>query len=65
MDDWLKIESRMRRDDAVEIATRGRLARLAESGRSTSVRTRAADGAQAASDALAALAQRLRAQSAG
>jgi hypothetical protein len=61
MDYWLETESRMRRDDAVETANRSRLIRLAESGRSTSVRTRIANGAQAMSDVLATLARTLRA----
>lgn len=60
MDYWLETESRMRRDDAVETARRCRLIRLAEDGRSTGVRARIADGAQAMSDAFAALAQTLR-----
>jgi hypothetical protein len=60
MDYWLETESRMRRDAAVELADRTRQIRLAESGRSTSVRTRIANGAQAMSDALALLAQTLR-----
>ena len=64
MDYWFETESRMRRDDAVETANRSRLVRLAESSRSTSVRTRIADGTQAMSDALAALARKLRAQDA-
>ncbi len=61
MDYWFETEIRMRRDDAVETANRSRQIRLAESGRSTSVRTRIADGAQAMSDALATLARTLRA----
>jgi hypothetical protein len=61
MDYWLQTESRMRREDAVDTANRSRQIRLAESGRSTSVRTRIADGAQVVSDALAALARNLRA----
>ncbi|HVR45647.1 MAG TPA: hypothetical protein VMT95_03240 [Candidatus Binatia bacterium] len=44
----------------MENARRGRLASLAARGRSTRVRTRIAAGAQAASDALAALARSLR-----
>jgi hypothetical protein len=64
MDYWLETESRMRRDDAVETANRSRLIRLAESGRSTSVRTRIANGAQAMSDLLATLARSLRADKA-
>ncbi|MGA8534804.1 MAG: hypothetical protein WB615_11895 [Candidatus Tumulicola sp.] len=62
MDYWFETESRMRRDDAIETAQRSRQSRLAQSGRSTGVRTRIADGAQAMSDALAALARTLRAQ---
>jgi len=58
----LETEIRMRRDDAMETAHRSRLIRLAESGRSKSVRTRIADGAQAMSDALAVLANSLRAE---
>lgn len=64
MDYWFEQESRMRRDDAVETARRSRMIRTAESGRSTSVRTRIANGAQTLSDALAALARVLRADNA-
>jgi hypothetical protein len=60
MDLWFETEIRMRRDDAMETARRSRLNRLAESGRSRSVRTRIANGAQALSDALAVLANSLR-----
>jgi hypothetical protein len=60
MELWLEAEIRIRRDDALENARRSRLARLAASGRSTRVRIRIADGAQAMSDALAALARSLR-----
>ena len=62
MDLWYQTEVRMRRDDALDSARRSRLIRLAESGRSTSVRTRVADGAQAMSDAFGALARMLRAE---
>ncbi|MBV8345460.1 MAG: hypothetical protein JO190_10795 [Candidatus Eremiobacteraeota bacterium] len=44
----------------MENARRHRLARLSAKGRSTRVRTHIAAGAQAASDALAALARSLR-----
>ena len=60
MDFWLETEIRMRREDADKTANRSRLIRLAESGRSTSVRTRIANGAQSLSDALASLAHNLR-----
>ena len=61
MDYWFEKESRMRRDHAIETARRSRMIRVAEGGRSTGVRTHIADGAQALSDALAALARVLRA----
>ena len=57
---WHESEIRMRREDALDNARRGRLARLAGSGRSTWARIRIADGAQAVSDALAAFARSLR-----
>jgi hypothetical protein len=61
MDYWFEIESRMRRDHVVETARSSRMIRVVESGRSTSVRTRIANGAQALSDALATVARVLRA----
>jgi hypothetical protein len=60
MELWLRTETRIRRDDALENAHRGRLARLAASGRSMRIRARIAGSAQAMSDALAALARSLR-----
>jgi hypothetical protein len=60
MDYWIVRETRIRRDDAFENARCRRLSRLAASGRSRRVRIRIADGAQAISDALAALARGLR-----
>jgi hypothetical protein len=60
MDFSLLSELRARRDDAFESARCRRLARLAASGRSTKVRDRIADSAQAMSDVLAALARGLR-----
>jgi len=60
MDLWHKAEIRIRRDEALENTRRRRIARLAASGRSTRVRNRIADGAQAISDALALLARSLR-----
>jgi hypothetical protein len=60
MDFWLQTEIRKRRDDALENARRSRLTRRAASGRSTRIRIRVAEGAQAISDALAALARSLR-----
>ncbi len=60
MELWLDAEIRIRRDDALENARRSRLVRLASSGRSPRIRIRIATGAQAMSDALAALARSLR-----
>lgn len=60
MDFWLQTEIRNRRHDALENTRRGRLSRLANGGRSTRFRIRIAEGAQAMSDALAALARSLR-----
>jgi hypothetical protein len=60
MDQWMLREVRTRRDDAFEKARCRRLSRLAASGRSRRVRVRIADGAQAISDVLAALARGLR-----
>jgi hypothetical protein len=57
---WFETEIRMRRDDALRDAHLRRLNRMTESGRSTSIRTRIADGAQSLSDALANLARAMR-----
>jgi len=62
MDLWLEAEVRMRRADALRTAASGRLTRLAESGRSTSIRTRLADRIDAISGALAVWARTLRAE---
>jgi hypothetical protein len=60
MDLWLDAEIKMRHDDASEKTRSSRLGRLAASGRSTRARIRIANGAQAISDALAAVARSLR-----
>ena len=60
MDLWLEAEIRVRRGDILENARRSRLSGLVESGRSTGLRIRVADSAQAMSDSLAALARSLR-----
>ena len=60
MQPWIQSEIRIRRDDALENARRSRLTGYAASGRSTWIRIRIAEGAQAISDALAALARSLR-----
>jgi hypothetical protein len=58
MDPYLESEIRKRRDDALKSARRGRPTRRTAHERS--VRGRIANGAQAMSDALAALARSLR-----
>jgi hypothetical protein len=59
MDFWHETEIRMRRDAVVQNARRSRsIGRTSKSG--TGVRGRIAGGAQAMSDALAALARNLR-----
>ena len=60
MDIWFESEIRMRREDALQNAQRNRLSRLARSGRSFSIRSRIADGAQVVSDAFAVVARTLR-----
>jgi hypothetical protein len=57
---WLQAEIRRRRDDAVEGARRSRLVSRAASASKGGIRVRIADGAQALSEALAALARSLR-----
>jgi hypothetical protein len=60
MEPRIETEIRLRRDDALGSARSSRLSRLAASGRSTGVRVRMADAAQAMSEALATLARTLR-----
>lgn len=60
MEPWLQAEIRKRRDDAVEGARRSRLVGRAASERKGGIRVRIADGAQALSETLAALARSLR-----
>ncbi|HEY8296528.1 MAG TPA: hypothetical protein VIG32_00695 [Candidatus Baltobacteraceae bacterium] len=60
MDHWISSETHQRREELYSYASRARIVRLAESGRSTSFRGRIADGAQAMSDLLAHVAQTVR-----
>lgn len=60
MDHWYEAEVRARRYEVLASAERGRLARLAESGRSTGVRAHLADGVQVMSERLAEVASLLR-----
>jgi hypothetical protein len=57
---WQEAEARVRRDDVLDEAHSGRLARLASSGQNTKLRVQVARAAQAMSDALAAFARSLR-----
>jgi len=59
MELWHQSEARVRHDDALENARRGRLASLASSGRSPGIRIRIAAAAQGLSNALEAFAQNL------
>ncbi|HEY9179092.1 MAG TPA: hypothetical protein VIO32_00130 [Candidatus Baltobacteraceae bacterium] len=60
MDHWIHVHIQKRREELYADAAHARIIRMLESGRSSSIRGRIADGAQAASDALAQIAQRLR-----
>ena len=60
MEPRVEAEVRLRRDDALGTARGRRLVRLAASGRSTGVRVRMAQVAEAMSDALATVARSLR-----
>jgi hypothetical protein len=57
---WQEAEARIRRDDVLDDARNGRLARLASTGQNAKLRVHVARAAQAMSDALAALARSLR-----
>ena len=60
MDFWFESEIRARHAEVLASAIRSRHVRLAESGRSTGIRARLADGAQSLSDRLAHIALILR-----
>jgi hypothetical protein len=60
MDHWIDVHIEKRREELYADAARARVLRMLESGRSMGIRGRIADGAQAASNALAHVAQRLR-----
>ena len=60
MDHWYESHIRAHRNEVHFAAERGRLARLAESGRSTNVRAYLADRAQTMSERLADIAAQLR-----
>lgn len=60
MDHWISVHIEKRREELYADAAHARIIRMLESGRSTGIRGRIADGAQAASEALAQFAQRLR-----
>lgn len=60
MDHWIESETRYRRQQLYAHAARAHLLRLAESGRSKSVRGHVADGAQTMSELLASFARTVR-----
>lgn len=60
MDHWVSVHIEQRREELHRDAARARIIRMLESGRSSGIRGRIADGAQSASNALANLARRLR-----
>lgn len=60
MDHWISVHIDRRREELLAEAARARIIRMLESGRSTGIRGRIADGAESASNALATLARRLR-----
>lgn len=60
MEYWYEAEIRAHRNEVLAAAERSRLARLAESGRSTGVRAYLADNVEAMSERLAQFASLLR-----
>jgi hypothetical protein len=60
MDYWIGVHIEKRREELYNDAARARIIRMLESGRSTGIRGRIADGAESASNVLANLARRLR-----
>jgi hypothetical protein len=60
MDHWIGAYIDERREELYAQAARARIIRMLESGRSSGIRGRIADGAELVSDALAHFAQRLR-----
>lgn len=60
MDQWICVHIEKRREELYAEAARARVLRMLESGRSTGIRGRIADGADFASGVLANLAGRLR-----
>lgn len=60
MEHWISVEIQRRREEYWDDAARARALRCRESGRSTKLRGRIADGAQSLSELLADLARVLR-----
>jgi hypothetical protein len=60
MDIWIDVHIDKRREELYADAARARIIRMLESGRSTGIRGRIAEGAESASNALANFARRLR-----
>jgi hypothetical protein len=60
MEHWISVEIHQRRDDLLAEAARARIIRMLESGRSSGIRGRIADGAESCSVLLAGLARAMR-----
>jgi hypothetical protein len=60
MDIWLDVHIDKRREELYADAAKARIIRMLESGRSSGIRGRIADGAEFAGNALANFARRLR-----
>jgi hypothetical protein len=61
MEHWISVEIHRRRDDLLAEAAQARIVRMLESGRSSGIRGRIADGADSLSVVLANLARAVRA----
>ncbi len=60
MEHWISADIQRRREELHASAERSRIVRMLESGRSSSIRERLADGAESLSDLFAGLAQAMR-----
>ncbi len=60
MEHWVSVEVHRRREDLLAEAARARIIRMLESGRSSGIRGRIADGAESLSVVLAGFARAMR-----
>lgn len=60
MEHWISVEVHRRREELLAQAARARIIRMLESGRSSTIRGRIADGAELLSVALAGFARAIR-----